>query len=171
MRKGDEGFEFIVGSKQILGAFFLIVVLFVGGFSLGYSLGHSRGKNKQEVAFEIRGADESQGRVRLPSTSARQSFAPQGSTKTAHRVKAPTTAVGETVARGIYLQVAASRVGADARVMVQQLRAKGHSVVLQDGAHDGWFRVLVGPFSDSKAAKLYREQLKASGLDSILRNL
>ena len=95
--------------------------------------------------------------------------APENPTTTPRRKATTTSVVGEAAVRGIHLQVSASRVRADARMMVEELRAKRYPVVLYDGAGDGWFRVLVGPFSDVEAAKTYREKLKADGLDSILR--
>ena len=93
----------------------------------------------------------------------------ENSTTTPRRATTTTAVVGEAAVRGIHLQVAASRVRADARMMVEELQAKRYPVVLYDGAEDGWFRVLVGPFSDVEAAKPYQEKLKADGLDSILR--
>jgi cell division septation protein DedD len=207
MASEDAEYELVLGNKQILSAFFLIVVLFAVFFSLGYSLGHSRGQSEQETASEIKPVEETQGRVRLPDTLLEQAPEPETlpsevperpasepmaedrspSTSTGAAEKADpapppetptrtprqrttTTAVlAEAAVRGIHLQVAASRVRADAAMMVEELRAKGYPVVLYDGAGDGWYRVLVGPFPNVEAAQPYRERLKADGLDSILR--
>ncbi len=207
MASEDAEFELVLGNKQILSAFFLIVVLFAVFFSLGYSLGHSRGQSEQETASGIKPVEETQGRVRLPDTLLEQAPDPEAlpsevperpasepmaedrspSTSTGAAEKADpapppetpirtprqrttTTAVlAEAAVRGIHLQVAASRVRADAAMMVEELRAKGYPVVLYDGAGDGWYRVLVGPFSDVEAAQPHRERLRADGLDSILR--
>ena len=179
----DREFELVLGNKQILSAFFLIVVLFAVFFSLGYSLGYSSGQSEQETVSEIKAVEQIQGRVRLPdtlleqapatSTGAAQKANPfpsrKNSTTTPRRATTTTAVLGEAVVRGIHLQVAASRVRADARMMVEELQAKRYPVVLYDGAGDGWFRVLVGPFSDVETAKPYQEKLKADGLDSILR--
>ena len=207
MASEDAEFELVLGNKQILSAFFLIVVLFAVFFSLGYSLGHSRGQSEQETASGIKPVEETQGRVRLPDTLLEQAPDPEAlpsevperpasepmaedrspSTSTGAAEKADpapppetptrtprqrttTTAVlAEAAVRGIHLQVAASRVRADAAMMMKELRAKGYPVVLYDGAGDGWYRVLVGPFSDVAAAHPHRERLRADGLDSILR--
>ena len=207
MASEDDDFELVLGNKQILSAFFLIVVLFAVFFSLGYSLGYSSGQSEQETVSEIKAVEQIQGRVRLPDTLLEQAPAPEtfrgeaserpateplgedqgpstsagaaqkpqpfpareNSTTTPRRATTTTAVLGEAAVRGIHLQVAASRVRADARMMVEELQAKGYPVVLYDGAGDGWFRVLVGPFSDVEAAKPYQEQLKADGLDSILR--
>ena len=203
----DREFELVLGNKQILSAFFLIVVLFAVFFSLGYSLGYSSGQSEQETVSEIKAVEQIQGRVRLPDTLLEQAPAPEtfrserserpatellaedqspsastgaaqkanpfpsrkNSTTTPRRATTTTAVLGEAAVRGIHLQVAASRVRADARMMVEELQAKRYPVVLYDGAGDGWFRVLVGPFSDVETAKPYQEKLKADGLDSILR--
>ena len=207
MASGDKEFELVLGNKQILSAFFLIVVLFAVFFSLGYSVGYSRGQSEQETISEIRARGEPPERVRLPDTLLEQAPAPgtfrseaserpatepppedrrpstptgaaqkanpfparENSTTTPRRAATTTALLGEAAVRGIHLQVAASRVRADAQMMVEELQAKGYPVVLYDGAGDEWFRVLVGPFSDVEAAKPYQEKLKADGLDSILR--
>ena len=206
MPSEDAEFELVLGNKQILSIFFLIVVLFAVFFSLGYSLGHGSGQSEQETVSEMKAVEETLGRVRLPDTLLEQAPAtetfrgetperaaaepiaedrslstssgaaqkvdpvpkPENPTTTS-RHAATTAVLGEAAVRGIHLQVAASRVRADARMMVEELRAKRYPVVLYDGAGDGWFRVLVGPFSDVEAAKPYQEKLKADGLDSILR--
>jgi cell division protein FtsN len=207
MASEDAEYELVLGNKQILSAFFLIVVLFAVFFSLGYSLGHSRGQSEQETASEIKPVEETQGRVRLPDTLLEQApepetlpsevperpvsetpaedrspststgtiqkadpaSPPETSTRTPRRGTTTTAVLGEAAVRGIHLQVAASRVRADAAMMVEELRAKGYPVVLYEGAGDGWYRVLVGPFSDVEMAEPYQERLKADGLDSILR--
>lgn len=74
-------------------------------------------------------------------------------------------------AGSIHLQVAAVRVRADAQSYVKQLKAKGYPVSLYDRGGDGWFRVLVGPFSDMDAAEAYQKRLSTDGLDSIVRRL
>ena len=207
MASEDAEYELVLGNKQILSAFFLIVVLFAVFFSLGYSLGHSRGQSEQEIVSEVKPVGGTQGRVRLPDTLLEQApdpetlpseaperpvpepmakdqspststgtiqkadsaSPPETSTTTPRQATSTTAVLGEAAVRGIHLQVAASRVRADAAMMVEELRAKGYPVVLYEGAGDGWYRVLVGPFSDVEAAKPHRERLKADGLDSILR--
>ncbi len=82
---------------------------------------------------------------------------------------ANTSSAGADVGRSIHLQVAAVRVRDDAQSLVNKLKAKGYRVSLNDRANDGWFRVVVGPFSDEDSAKADQKRLSADGLNSLLR--
>ncbi len=77
MASEDSEFELVLGNKQILSAFFLMVVLFAVFFSLGYSVGYSSGQSEQETISEIKALEETQGRVRLPNTLLEQAPAPE----------------------------------------------------------------------------------------------
>lgn len=77
-------------------------------------------------------------------------------------------ASGAAVARSIHLQVAAVRIKNDAQLLVDKLKSSGYRAALHD-AGDGWFRIVVGPFSDEAAAKADQKRLSADGLDSLLR--
>jgi len=44
-RREEEEFELVLGNKQLLSLFFLVVVLFGVFFSFGYTVGYSRGEN------------------------------------------------------------------------------------------------------------------------------
>jgi cell division septation protein DedD len=79
------------------------------------------------------------------------------------------SATATDVGRSIHLQVAAVRVKDDAQLLVNKLKAKGYRVSLNDGANDGWFRVVVGPFKDEDSAKADQKRLSADGLNSLLR--
>lgn len=84
------------------------------------------------------------------------------------RPAATAAASGAAVARSIHLQVAAVRIKNDAQLMVDKLKSSGYRAALHD-AGDGWFRIVVGPFSDEAAAKADQKRLSADGLDSLLR--
>jgi cell division protein FtsN len=65
----EEEFELILGNKQLLSLFFLVVVLFGVFFSFGYTVGYGRGENSRtrEVAA-AEPVDEPAGKVQLPAT-------------------------------------------------------------------------------------------------------
>jgi hypothetical protein len=47
----DEEFELVLGNKQLLSLFFVVVVLFAIFFSFGYTVGFSRGQQDRVVAI------------------------------------------------------------------------------------------------------------------------
>lgn len=238
----EEEFELVLGNKQLLSLFFLVVVLFGVFFSFGYTVGYGRGENSRtrEVA-SAEPVEEPAQKVQLPETllesapkptepteaakkepaaaaatqqaspppaptrttptptrttpaqavpkpspveEAKKSSAPPASTKTAAATKtaAPKTSppaqasasksspppTAAVAGGNIQLQISAVRVKGDAEVYVQQLKAKGHPALLSDRG-DGWYRVMVGPFSSDSAAKDYQKRLEQEGVDSLIR--
>jgi cell division protein FtsN len=63
----EEEFELVLGNKQLLSLFFLVVVLFGVFFSFGYTVGYGRGENSRtvEVGGTEPGTEPSQ-QVQLP---------------------------------------------------------------------------------------------------------
>jgi cell division septation protein DedD len=106
----------------------------------------------------------------IPKTAAKPEPVKQTPPKQApeKRPAATAAASGAAVARSIHLQVAAVRIKNDAQLMVDKLKSSGYRAALHD-AGDGWFRIVVGPFSDEAAAKADQKRLSADGLDSLLR--
>ena len=68
-RSQEEEFELVLGNRQLLSLFFLVVVLFGVFFSFGYTVGFSRGERSEtsELAT-VQPAEEPQSDVRLPDT-------------------------------------------------------------------------------------------------------
>lgn len=106
----------------------------------------------------------------LPKASAKPEPVKQTPPKQTPEIRPAATAAasGAAVARSIHLQVAAVRIKNDAQLMVDKLKNSGYRAALHD-AGDGWFRIVVGPFSDEAAAKADQKRLSADGLDSLLR--
>jgi cell division protein FtsN len=65
----EEEFELVLGNKQLLSLFFLVVVLFGVFFSFGYTVGFSRGEKSAEAATpKAEPVEEASNEVRLPDT-------------------------------------------------------------------------------------------------------
>jgi DedD protein len=83
----EEEFELVLGNKQLLSLFFLVVVLFGVFFSFGYTVGYSRGESSQ--TRDVAGAaplEEPAKKVQLPEALLRDApkpTPPSAPTKTA----------------------------------------------------------------------------------------
>jgi cell division septation protein DedD len=65
----DEEFELVLGNKQLLSLFFVVVVLFAIFFSFGYTVGFSRGQQERVVAIaSTETAEPEVTDVRIPDT-------------------------------------------------------------------------------------------------------
>ena len=192
MAKSDEGeFELILGNRQLISVFLIVVVLLGVFFSMGYIVGrnsaapaaeaaHNGGKT---VAVETPPA-ESQPASSNPATSAQEPPATPPETKPAAPAPAPVkptpvtpakskpAAVGPPAAglasitnepaAGQYWQVVAtSRPGAE--IISEALTKKGFHVLVTPASKEGVFRVLVGPFPDSGTQAEARTKLEAAG--------
>jgi cell division septation protein DedD len=205
-RSEEREFELVLGNKQILSLFFLVVVLFAVFFSLGFMVGKSAGPGQALAAAEPAAAVPAAANDRpsqvapvLEAPASRGDAAPSGLpldyalpdpapgtapvTETwparteAVAAPVPPAAAGTPSAesqaalavRGLHLQVAALRVREDAQALSGTLRNKGYEVLLNEQARDGWYRVLIGPFPDERAAREMRDRLEKDGYKSILR--
>ena len=65
----DEEFELVLGNKQLLSLFFVVVVLFAIFFSFGYTVGFSRGQQDRVVAIASNDTPDPEATdVRIPDT-------------------------------------------------------------------------------------------------------
>ncbi len=203
MARGEEReFELVLGNKQLLSMFFLVVVLLAVFFSLGYMVGKSFGPGqtlaaeppatsrpdtpadrpapvlRPPVATPSPEADAAPPGLPLERTepAAVRETLPAAETKPART--GPVVATLPPVAgapapavaiRGLHLQIAAVRVRPDAEALAESLRKKGYDVRLNDQASDGWYRLLIGPFPDDRAAREMRDKLEKDGYKSIVR--
>lgn len=188
----DEEFELVLGNKQLLSLFFVVVVLFAVFFSFGYTVGFSRGQQDRVMAATSSLAPEPEVTdVRIPDTlledapKPREVLSPPPAPvkpkpsepvakpapppEKAAAPAAPAAATGAQIARGIHVQVAALRVRSDAQLLVSKLKDKQYPVALYDKGGDGWHRVVVGPFASVNEAKDAQNRMRADGLQTILR--
>jgi cell division protein FtsN len=174
MARNNEGeFEMVLGNKQLLSLFFLVVVLFAVFFSLGYMVGRSVGPTPtlaaQPVAPEPAPAPPETRPSPTPPPPAAQEPRTEPVVKFEPEPQVRTEAPAPLVVRDIHLQLAAVRVKEDAEALVETLRQKGYEVQLNSQTRDGWHRVIVGPFASERAAQEMKAKLEKDGYRSILK--
>ena len=189
MAKNDEGeFELVLGNRQLLSGFFIVVVLFGLFFTMGYIVGrHSSpapGSTASAVSQEpvspanaapnpSAGPAPGQAEVVVespkpgnpePVTGTRPATAPA---ETPHPAEArrtetrPVTSEISDPAPGTYLQVAAPKRTAAGGV-IESLRNKSIPAVLAPGPNEETVRVLVGPLDSSSIGKM-KADLESAG--------
>lgn len=184
MNKEETGeFELVLGNKQLLSGFFVIVILFGVFFTMGYIVG----RNSAPAANMAPGPQPSPA-VRPPEPlTARspavepppQSSAPapqasEGATEPGGPVTQPAkepeiarpadapSALQEPVPGKAYLQVMAVK-RPDAEVILKTLKDKGFPAILSPGPDD-LVRVLVGPYEDVASLGRAKAELESAGV-------
>ncbi len=187
MPKNEDGeFELILGNRQLLSVFFIVVILLGVFFTMGYIVGRNSGTLTADVA-PAPAPPAPDGRPQAvespvakasepaPAPPAPTETAPQQPTKEAEPEPAPEPAKPEKVkpepvrsgashpaAGQTYLQLAATSKH-EADIMVDVLRKKSFkSMAAEIDEKPGTYRVLVGPITDTTANKL-RADLQGAG--------
>jgi len=186
MSRNDEGeFELVLGNRQLLSGFFIVVILFGVFFTMGYIVGrHSSpaSLNTASVAPAPDSAPAPQVSPAAPPPGQAEVMPTEPAKTPAEHVtttqpatappEAPHPAEPERVAQpdtggvsepppGSYLQVAAPRRTAAGGV-VESLKNKGITAVLAPGPNEDTVRVLVGPLDASALGKM-RADLESAG--------
>ena len=194
MPRNEEGeFELVLGNRQLLSVFFIVVVLLGVFFVMGYILGkNSSPTTTTEIASVRKPSDTSPTPSPIiieksPGKSsavgeppAQKPVAVERPVEKAETKKeepkpepktAPTsgdTKTGEPPKGSFYLQVAA--VGrAEADVVAKVLRGKGFAMWIAPSDKEKIFRVLVGPIQKSDQGKI-RGELDALGFKPFARS-
>ena len=93
MADHDQEFELVLGNKQILSIFFLMIVLFGVLFFFGYSVGYSRAESDRELATAtVEPIMESPDAVRVPDTLLKKTPAREVGREAAPRADVETAA-------------------------------------------------------------------------------
>lgn len=192
MRNNETGeFELVVGNRQIMSGFFIVVLLFAVGVAMGYFLGQNSPRSAK-LAEPSAGAP-AQGDPRPQPTSAAQP--PQQATPPATAQEQPaaerpaehvtqpvrepvpvSAPIAESAAAsspapeapaGTYWQVMAVN-RADADIVVRTLKNKGFPATVSPGAK-GLTRVLVGPFGERGALGRAKSDLESAGFSSFYK--
>jgi type IV secretory pathway VirB10-like protein len=180
----DGEFELILGNRQLLSVFFIVVILLGVFFTMGYIVGRNSGTATAEVAANPT-PDTGPPSAETPKTP---EPAPAPATPTepppqppaqAERQPEPAKPEGEKlppfkaepvrsaasahpVAGQTYLQLAATSQH-EADIMVDVLRKKSfRAMAAEIDEKPGTFRVLVGPITDTTANKM-RADLQGAG--------
>jgi hypothetical protein len=186
--KNEDGeFELILGNRQLLSVFFIVVILLGVFFTMGYIVG----RNSPSVVADTNVAPKTETApavAETPTKAPEPAPAPLPSTETAPQQPASTApqtaaepaksvpeklppfrseparsaAGSRPVAGQTYLQLAATTQH-EADIMVDVLRKKSFKAMASEiDEKPGTFRVLVGPVTDASANKM-RADLQGAG--------
>jgi cell division protein FtsN len=184
MPKRDNGeFEVLLGNKQLLSIFFVVVILLGVFFTMGYILGRnsapppatSSTQAKRSIPAPIRQAErQERAEAFRPTEPAQSQQAPREAReepKPAARAEpsAPDVPVVAEPAPGqTFLQVVAVN-RPEAEVVADVLKQKGFRSVLAPVPDKPMYRVLVGPLEDADALAKTRSDLITAGFKPIVR--
>jgi cell division septation protein DedD len=177
--------ELVLGNKQLISLFFVIVALCGVFFALGYMMGRPSGK--QVAAIPDTSAASTPGGTVSPIPAPEQDSpqseppretapadvqpadaqpqAPSTHTQAAHDVPPPVPVAATPAAReegATYLQVTALGRG-DAANLVKTLKEQNFPALLADSSKPDLFRVLVGPYHQTADVADAKARLKALG--------
>ena len=192
MKNNETGeFELVMGNKQLLLGFFIVVVLLAVFFVMGYIVGRNSTPATQAAAGhdQTSAAAPSGGR---PQPASGTAPAPQNPTEAASEPPkeepqptttqpaqpteakpptpapaAPTVAPAEPVAGETYLQVAAVKQEV-AETVAKTLKDKGFPATLSPGP-PGKTRVLVGPYTDLSKLGQAKADLERLGFQPFVK--
>ena len=196
MRNNETGeFELVVGNRQLLSGFFIVVLLFAVAFAMGYVVGQNSPRSAKLAsdaasASPVTSASDSRPMPASPVTVPPRAQpadqagqpaadgAPHPSTQAARdpnaapAASAPAPASSSLVpsARlpaGSFWQLMAIR-QPEAEAMRQTLRDKGFPAVLSPGPNN-LTRVLVGPYSDTQSFGRAKTDLENAGFQPPVR--
>ncbi|MDQ6677506.1 MAG: SPOR domain-containing protein [Acidobacteriota bacterium] len=190
MTRTENEQDLVLGNKQLLSAFFVVVALLGVFFTMGYIIGRNTGaKSTKDASADAgpgtavtanRGLDPvtehaSSRAVNTPSSAVTQEpttdAAPTRKLREAGEPKTeaePSTAAATQSAPGHqYLQLmAVKRPVADN--MIKLLKGRGFPALLAESSKPELFRVLVGPFADMQTLAKTKSELKSAGFESMI---
>jgi len=191
MTRTENEQDLVLGNKQLLSAFFVVVALLGVFFTMGYIIGRNTGgKSTKEASADAspgtavtasRGSESVTERassraveepppapvtreskaVAKPASKARETEEPKAESE-------PSTVAATQSAPGHqYLQLmAVKRPVADN--MVKLLKGRGFPALLGESSKPELFRVLVGPFADMQTLAKAKSDLKSAGFESVI---
>ena len=192
MRNNETGeFELVVGNRQLLSGFFIVVLLFAVAFAMGYVVGQnsprsakvqaeagqpssSQPDSRPQPAGPVPAPPPSQQPATTESAPPQTSDAgvnqddapPQPTTQPARDAQAPAAAASSastspSLPAGSFWQVMAVA-QTDADLIAKTLKDKGFPVMLSQGPNN-LIRVLVGPYTDVQAMGKAKVDLENAG--------
>ena len=195
MSKTDGEYELVLGNRQLLSAFFIIVILFGVFFTMGYVVGRNSMPGaeaavatpsttasakpeaaapapvaKQPAPVETKSPETVTAAKKAeppPVHSAPEPKQPASSGKSAASPSTEVPAVNPSPGR-MYLQVAAAG-QPQANAVVETLKQKGFPALLSAGPRPDLYRVLVGPFADASTLGKAKSDLESAGFRPIVR--
>ena len=190
MRNNETGeFELVVGNRQLLSGFFIVVLLFAVAFAMGYVVGQNSPRSAKAQAdmasapppVSLTPADsrpqaaspapvaETPAAGAPPPAAGTEGAAPQPTTQPARdgqpAASSAPVPIAPEAAPGSYWQVMAVP-QADAEVVARALKDKGFPVSLSQGPNN-LMRVLVGPYNDAQGLGKAKTELENAGFRPI----
>ncbi|MDQ6708288.1 MAG: SPOR domain-containing protein, partial [Acidobacteriota bacterium] len=188
--------ELVLGNKQLLSAFFIVVVLLGVFFTMGYIIGRNAtlapvsadtgaaakpvdaqaDKPHRSMPLEPPAASGAEIGMTSPANRSSQDPSQEVLTQQAKpyddsRAAAATQPAEKPVVTPVegrnYLQVMAVK-RSDAERVQKILNGRGFPVTLRESSKEGLFRVLVGPYQDRPSLSKARDDLKGAGFDAIV---
>ena len=195
MSKTDGEYELVLGNRQLLSAFFIIVILFGVFFTMGYVVGRNSMPAaeasvaapstttsakpdaaapapvpKQPAPVETKPPETVTAAKKAeppPVHAAPEPKQPASSGKSAASPSTEVPTVNPSPGR-MYLQVAAAG-QPQANAVVETLKQKGFPALLSAGPRQDLYRVLVGPFADASTLGKAKSDLESAGFRPIVR--
>jgi len=176
MRNNDTGeFELVVGNRQLLSGFFIVVLLFAVAFAMGYVVGQNSPRSTKAMAESSTPPVSAADSVRPSASTApppQPAPAPVADTVPAPPAEAPpeptTQPVRESDAPaaaelppGSYWQVIAVA-QQEAEGIYKTLKDRGFPTVMSPGPKN-LVRVLVGPYNDTQSMGKAKTDLENAG--------
>lgn len=176
-RRQDGEFEVMLGNKQLLSIFFIVVILFGVFFTMGYIFGrNSAGPGasaattarqeaaepaSRETAWSV--VEEAQTEAAEVRTTEPPPAAPPARAPAAEPTTPEAPAPGQT-----FLQVAAVK-RPEAELLAEVLREQGFRSLVAPHPTEPIYRVLVGPLPDADVVARTRAGLESAGFKPIVR--
>jgi len=194
MPKNEEGeFELVLGNRQLLSIFFIVVILFGVFFTMGYIVGRNSAPTVAAAPAPTKAPETAATTARVPANPPAEAAPVQPPAQAPASEPAATTPAPQTQAAKepappaakreeeppaakpaaepsgkIYLQVAA--VGRpEAELEVSTLKKRGFPAHVGPGPREGIFRVLVGPYKNTADTARAKGELEKLGFKPIVR--
>jgi cell division protein FtsN len=187
MAKTDGEYELVLGNRQLLSAFFIVVILFALFFTMGYIVGRNSAPTSMAstaVPAQTTPSAPPPATSAAPPATQTASDTPKPADAAADDDKpAPTTrpvsppdstasrempALAEPRPGQTFLQVVAVA-QPQAGAVVETLKAKGFPARLMPGPNSTIFRVVVGPYADAASLGKAKADLENAGFHPIMR--
>jgi cell division septation protein DedD len=160
-------FELVLGNKQMLSVFFIVVILLGIFFTMGYVVGRNSApvvEARQTETYDRQNAPSA-----VPaSVPSREVVAPKAEVASPKPAEIPQVTVIQPQVGQIYMQVLAVA-KSEAEVLAEVLAKKGFRALVAPGPNDKVFRVLVGPAKDVADASKLKTDLEAAGFKPFLK--
>jgi cell division protein FtsN len=178
--EGSE-FELVLGNKQLLSVFFIVVILLGIFFTMGYVVGRNSSPVDTARRTDTYGRQNAPSAIPASASPVRREataesataersvpVAPKSETAAQKPIEIPPVTVSQPQIGQTYLQVLAVA-KPEAEVLAEVLAKKGFRALVAPGPNDRVFRVLVGPAKDATDTGRLKSDLEAAGFKPFVK--